>query len=381
MTQNDLPRIRVLRIVTRLNIGGPSKQIEVLHNQLDSSDFEQLLVTGKVPANEAPYESINSDKIVEIKCLTRESSLLQDFVSTVEVARIAKKFKPNIIHTHQSKAWIIGYFAKFLLRSHVKLIHTFHGHVLHSYFPPMKQFLIRLISKKLAKNTDALIAVSEETKRELLYYKVGFGEKISVIYPGFDFSSKLEFDTNQSLVFPEKKILQILFLGRLEPIKDPFFLLDVCSRLKSHNIPFVLRVVGGGTLLKEFREKVDQLQLPVEFEGWQSNLHEIFRDVDLLVMCSKNEGTPIAIIEAGMFGIPTLTNDVGGIRELIPTRDQGFIVDKDVNAYYNFLAGFLDMKKEIFNVDSISNFYLSKFTSRKFIDSHENLYKNVILLN
>lgn len=98
-------------------------------------------------------------------------------------------------------------------------------------------------------------------------------------------------------------------------------------------------------------------------------------------MCSKNEGTPIAIIEAGMFGIPTLTNDVGGIRELIPTRNQGFIVDKDVNAYYNFLAGFLDMKKEIFNVDSISNFYLSKFTSRKFIDSHENLYKNVILLN
>ena len=374
--------IKVLRIITRMNIGGPAVQVSGLMQGMDKAVFNQELVTGRCLDNEVDYleSKLPKLKVTRIETLSRRVSIFSDISTLMFLIKKIREFKPDIIHTHLAKAGVIGRVA-WLFSGHKSIrIHTYHGHLLTGYFTGYKLALLIFIEKSLAKVTNHLVAVGEKVKEDLIEVGIGSSTKFSVVNPGVQIQPLPDRQKVLTKLNLDQEIIYCAFIGRLTKIKRPDRMLEVARELKSRNTNIHFIVAGGGELLAECENIATKEKLPVTFLGWQEDIEEVLAISDLILLTSDNEGTPIALIQAGMAGIASVSTNVGSITEVVVNNQTGLITDFSVINIADALEKLVSNSQLRMQYgQAASNFCLGKFHTEIMILNYSKLYKQLIL--
>jgi len=349
-------KIKVLRILSRLCVGGPAIHCVLLTQYLPTDKYQSILIHGDLDTGDAPYvydPTLNLD-IRLIKSMKREvglKNLWKEWKSLIEIYRIIRKERPDIVHTHTAKAGFIGRIAAYFAKTPI-IIHTFHGHVFHSYFSKWKTKLFLLIERRLAKISDGIIAISEQQKYELgTVFKVCKPEKIKVIPLGFDLTpfftdteaKRKDFRTRYKLQDDE---LAIGLIGRMVPIKNHALLIRAIAFIQekknvdTSKLRFFL--IGDGAERKNIENLCQSLNIPfadanhkdfepclVTFTGYQNRIDWVNAGLDIIVLTSKNEGTPVSLIEAQASGVPVVSTRVGGIENIVIENETALLCESD----------------------------------------------------
>ena len=326
----------VLRLVTRLNIGGPARQALMLTRTL-RDEFPTVLAAGS-PADEEG-ELGHPEVVVQRVPFTRPVRPAADVAALFAVRKLLRSSGARLVHTHMAKAGAIGRVAAALASDRPRMVHTFHGHVLDGYFSAATQRGFLEIERRLAKHTDVLLAVSPEIRDSLLDLGVGRPEQIHVVTVGLDLSPYLAVESSSGAFRAELGLdgdtPLVGSVGRLVPIKDHATLLRAMVHLPGVH----LAIVGDGELRRQLETESATRGLTerVHFVGWRHDLPMLLGDLDAVVLTSVNEGTPVAIIEALAAGRPVVATDVGGVRHVVdhgrtgliaPARDDRAIADR-----------------------------------------------------
>lgn len=323
-------KIRILRIITRLNIGGPAIQAVNLTKRFSNNDYESLLVCGRVGSYEGDMSYLADEsgvKPVFIPELGREISPINDIISFIKIRNIIKRYRPHIIHTHTAKAGALGRLSALSLKGSGQkpvLIHTFHGHVFHGYFRPIKSLLFIKIERTLARVSSRIIVISPAQRDEICSkYRISDESKVRIIPLGFDLSPfetyHSEADEIRNAYVKDDQLL-IGMVGRLTAIKNHNLLINALKILKEKDKinQFRFIVIGDGELKEELINKVrvSGLDEYIKFIGWKRFMPPWYQAMDGVILTSLNEGTPVSIIEAMASGRPVIATDVGGVRDL-----------------------------------------------------------------
>ena len=319
--------IKIVRIIARLNIGGPALHTVLLTEGLNNERFHSILVTGVIGQGEgdmlylARQRGVNPIIIPE---LGREISWRDDLIALWRVYRLLRRERPHIVHTHTAKAGTLGRVAAILAGVRIR-IHTFHGHVFHSYFSPLKTRLFILIERVLARFTTKIVAISQAQLADLSgRYRIAAAGKFQVIPIGLDLAPLLEGRAGKQRVEPveSRGELTVGFVGRLVPVKNPLMACRVFERVvRAGKVRRRLRLVisGDGDLKPELEAYLRnaRLESQVEFTGWYQDMSDLYRRLDAIILTSRNEGTPVALIEAMAASLPFVATAVGGVRDLM----------------------------------------------------------------
>jgi glycosyltransferase involved in cell wall biosynthesis len=329
----DLGTVRVLRIFSRLNIGGPSVHVILLSAHLRERGYETRLVVGKESGREGNMFGLAAEKSVACESLSglgREIAPLSDLRALLGLRRIMRDWRPAIVHTHTAKAGMLGRVAARLSRVPA-VVHTFHGHVLHGYFSPAKTAFFRRLETRLAGYADALVAVSDEVKNDLVRYGVAPAERIRVIPLGLELAHLAgplpRGELRRAAEFADDAPL-VGMVGRLVPIKDAPTFLHAARRVRAARPDVRFALVGDGDerLALERLSGEQGLDGALHFAGWRSDLRPVYGDLDVVVNASRNEGTPVALIEAMAAGRPVVATGVGGTPDLLGGGARGQLV-------------------------------------------------------
>src|SRR5882724_3466928 len=328
-------KIRVLRVIGRLNVGGPSINVVNLAAGLDPSRYEQLLVIG----HESPAEGSMLDyalsrgvwphRIQEI--VTAFNLAPRDGVALKRLFSLMRLYRPHIVHTHTAKAGLLGRIAARLAGVPI-IVHTFHGHVLHGYYGPVQNWALRRMEKSLAWLSHRLVTVSEQVKKELIEYGVARADRITVIPLGLDLEPYLHAETRRGEFRREMSLSSgarlVGIVGRIFPVKNHALFLESAARIAAAEPAARFVVVGDGMLRFALEQQARELGIAdlVLFTGWRSDLARIYADLDVLVVSSNNEGTPLSAIEAMATSCPVVATRVGGVPDLISDYKTGRLV-------------------------------------------------------
>ncbi len=332
--------IKVMRIIARMNVGGPAVQVSGLMRGFDAQVFDHELVTGYCAADEADYlEKVATDvKAVRIDGLGRSIKPRADLTALFAIVKEIRRFKPDLIHTHTAKAGVVGRIASILSGHRSVRVHTFHGHLLNGYFGAGKTRLVILVEKFLASFTDQLLAVGEKVKDDLLAAGIGNQSKFGVMPPGLQLaevpsraSARKELGLNGDAIY-------CAFIGRVTQIKRPDRFLDVVAEIKFRGIELHFIVAGAGELLQYCQDRAEAENLPVTFLGWREDIEVVLAAANFVLLTSDNEGTPLSLIQAGMVGIPVVATDVGSTNEIVVNGETGFLTDLSVNQLADAVA-------------------------------------------
>lgn len=334
-------KIKVLRIINRFNIGGPTYNATFLTRYM-SDDFETLLVGGLPEEGESDSLHVLEEYGVQpllIDEMKRLPNFSSDRKAYKRLKQIIEEFQPDIVHTHASKAGALGRKAAYSLKVPV-IVHTFHGHVFHSYFGKVKTAIFKAIERNLAKKSTGIIAISELQKTELSKeHHICPEQKIKVINLGFDLHKFHEnLDEKRAVTRKEFNVQEdevaIAIVGRLAPIKNHSLFLEamriVASKTQKKCVAFI---VGDGTERDTITAKIQDLGFPahfrVEMTSWIKDIGTFNAGMDIICLSSNNEGTPVSLIEAQAANIPVVTTDVGGVKDILLEGETGFVVPKN----------------------------------------------------
>ena len=357
-----MKKIKVVRVIARLNIGGPAIHTILLTDGLNKDKFDSLLVCGTIAKDEGDmlyYARARNVVPYIIPELRRELNPLNDVIAFLKIYKLIRRENPDIIHTHTAKAGTLGrlagIFYNLLAARRIKLIHTFHGHVFEGYFGRFKTRLFIFIERLLAYFNSKIITVSSAVKEELVSLRISSEAKIEVIPLGLELDRFLELPLSrlpiQGTRDPDspdnagilssresgkgtRRCLNIGIVGRLVPIKNHRLFLESAAKVIRDNpaLDLKFKIIGDGELraeLKEFTQKLN-LNSAVEFSGWQNDLSEVYSDLDIVCLTSINEGTPVSLIEAMASGKAVAATDAGGVKDLVgeslegPEDERGF---------------------------------------------------------
>lgn len=321
----------MLRLITRMNIGGPARQAILLTKGL-ASEFPTILAAGRPGPSEG--ELVDPEVPMVRVPLVRPVRPATDLSCFLTVRRLIRESGPRLVHSHMAKAGAVGRLAamsSFDRHSRPRLVHTFHGHVLQGYFSGPQQRAFLELERLLARRTDALIAVSPEVRDELLELRVGRPEQYRVIPLGFDLGPLLEVDGPAGPACGRLRAALGLStdiplagtVGRLVPIKDHATLFSAVAKVPELH----LAVLGDGELRSELESLAGGLGIAgrVHFTGWWLDVPSALADLDVVVLSSINEGTPVALIEALAAGRPVVATDVGGVRHVVQDAETGWL--------------------------------------------------------
>ncbi len=319
-------RPRVLRIITRLNVGGPSFQAILLSRALSERGFEARLVAGEPDpaegnlAGEARRQGVD---LHGVPSLRRAVSPRADLAALAGLLRIIRQFRPDVVHTHLAKAGVLGRLAATIARVPV-VVHTFHGHVFRGYFSAVASRLHVRTERALARVTDRIVAVGPTIAEELTgRYEIALPEKVTTIRLGVPLGPRPHRaeDADHS-----DRPSTIGFVGRLVPVKDPGLFLRTAQQIRTQDPATRFRIAGDGPLRDRLTRaaRVAGLDGALELHGWLDDMPRFYAEIDLLLLTSVNEGTPRTILEAQAAGVPVVAVDVGGVSDLfMPDRLDG----------------------------------------------------------
>jgi glycosyltransferase involved in cell wall biosynthesis len=328
--------MKIVRIIARLNVGGPAIHVILLTHEFRKRGHESLLVVGPVPENEGNMEYYASKwnvPLVRVLELVRPLSLKNDWVAFWKIFRLLRRERPDIVHTHTAKAGTLGRAAAILVGTPV-ILHTFHGNVFDGYFSPAKTRLFLFIERLLARFTDRIISVSKSQSEELINkHKIAQPDKFEIVRLGIDLDAfrEVEADNQRHSEYRENRPVVIGWVGRFTEIKDPLLFVDVAAGLKSSSTSAKFVMIGDGHLRQAIEARICEYGLQAHFtlSGWQREMAEVYSSMDLMALTSLNEGTPVTMIEAMATSRPFVAFNVGGLPDLMtgaPQRYAGFNV-------------------------------------------------------
>jgi len=374
-------QIKVLRIIARMNVGGPAVQVSGLMRGLDTSVFEQELITGFCAADEADYlEKVATDvKAVRIDGLGRSIKPRADLMALSAVIKEIRRFKPDIIHTHTAKAGVVGRVASILSGHRSVRVHTFHGHLLNGYFSAGKTRLVILVEKFLALFTDQLLAVGSKVRDDLLAVGIGDQNKFGVMPPGLQLaevpsrsSARKELGLNDDATY-------CAFIGRVTQIKRPDRFLDVVAEIRSRGIDLHFIVAGAGELLQYCQDRAESENLPVTFLGWREDIEVVLAAADFVLLTSDNEGTPLSLIQAGMVGIPVVATNVGSTNEIVVNGETGLLTDLSVKELSDAVAKVATDSTLRAKMGAAGKEYtLARYGVDRLVKDHQDLYLRLL---
>ena len=325
-------KVRVMRIIARMNVGGPAVQVSGLIRGFDAQVFDQELVTGYCAADEADYlEKVATDvQAIRIDGLGRSIKPRADLTALFAIIKEIRRFKPDVIHTHTAKAGVVGRIASILSGYKSVRVHTFHGHLLNGYFGAGKTKLVVLVEKFLALFTDQLLAVGTKVRDDLLAVGIGEKDKFGVMPPGLQLAEVPSRVSARKDLGLKEDAIYCAFIGRITQIKRPDRFLDVVAEVKSRGIDLHFIVAGAGDLLQYCQDRTKAENLPVTFLGWREDIEVVLAAADFVLLTSDNEGTPLSLIQAGMVGIPVVATNVGSTNEIVVNGETGLLTDLSV---------------------------------------------------
>lgn len=333
-SQRSPSNFTIARVIARLNIGGPAIQAILMTEAFRQKGYRALLLTGEVPALEGSMEYLAVERgIVPIKIgsMSRRISWFKDLTTLWQLVRTFQHEKPAVVHTHTAKAGTLGRLAAIATGVPVR-VHTFHGHVFRGYFSPLVTRIFLTIERFLARHTDCIVAISESQKQELAeVYKIAPAERIAVIPLGIALDPFLAVDGRvgefRSSLGCETNTFLVGWVGRLTGIKDPDLFLRCAGQFVGESRTVHFALVGDGELRKHCEDQVATAGLGsvVSLPGWHKQLEGVYADLDLVVLTSINEGTPVSLLEAMASGKVFVATDAGGVRDLMvgPSTQRG----------------------------------------------------------
>jgi glycosyltransferase involved in cell wall biosynthesis len=332
-------RVRILRVIARLNMGGPALHVAYLTAGLRERGYDTTLVAGSLARGEdsmAYVADARGVEIVRIDELGREISPLRDLVATVRLARLIRRERPDILHTHTAKAGTVGRAAAVLAgrRGPPIVVHTFHGHVLRGYFGPVRTRFFRLLERWLARRTTALIAVSPQVRDDLVALGVAPAERFVVIRLGIELDERVAGERNgraesRRYLGIEPERFAVGWIGRMTAVKRTDDILVAFKRLRDEGVDAVLCLVGDGPDRPHLERRAHELGVIRDtlFLGYQEDVAPFYAAFDALVLPSSNEGTPVSAIEALAAGRPVVATRVGGVPDVVQEAADGFLVE------------------------------------------------------
>ena len=336
-------RVRVLRVIGRLNMGGPAHQAALLSGRRFFPErYETLLVHGSLPAGEESLAGLSREEGATMRLLPELRQPVQPLVDARALAkliRVARSFKPHVVHTHTAKAGFIGRQAALAVRPRPAIVHTYHGHVLEGYFGPAKARLYLELERALGRVSDRLLGVSQATVDDLVRLGVAPRERFRVMPLGLDLQPLTEVgealrasSRNELGVDPGEVLL--IFVGRVVPIKRLDVLLRAVAKARAGDPRIRLALVGDGGERPGLERQAAELGIDrdVLFLGYRRELRPLFAAADLAVLSSDSEGTPVSLIEAAAAGLPAVTTDAGGVREVVGEKTGIVVPCGDANA-------------------------------------------------
>lgn len=351
--------MRIVRIITRLNIGGPAIQAARLTTDLASYGHEPTLVHGRVAAGEGDMRDLlprSAPNVVYVDALQRRIAPAADLRAFLAILQLIRRIEPDVVHTHMAKAGLIGRAAAIAYNRtrpsgrRARIVHTYHGHVLEGYFRPAVARTFVGLERMLGRASDALVAISPRVREELVErFAIAPSGKFRVVPLGFDLAPLAAIDDAARAaargrlgLAPDARVVSTV--GRLTAIKQHDLFLDV-ARTVAQRIPAAIFLVAGdGELRASLEARARDLGIAdrVRWLGWRRDLDTIYGASDVFVLTSRNEGTPVALIEAMAAGVPGVATDVGGVRDVIPDGSIGCVVPIDTRAIADAVVALLE---------------------------------------
>jgi glycosyltransferase involved in cell wall biosynthesis len=348
----------VARVITRLNIGGPSIQAIGLTTALEPFGFETRLLHGRLGHGEGDMSYLLPPRADAgyIATLCRPIAPLSDLRTLVSLFRELRALRPAIVHTHMAKAGVLGRLAALAYNAtrgrapRARVIHTYHGHVLEGYFSGFVNRVLVAAERLLARTSDALIAISPAIRRELVdTYRIGRDRQYRVVPLGFDldgFAAINDADragARRALNLPADALV-VSTVGRLTAIKQHELFLETIARVAGRHRSVVALIAGDGERRQELEAQAAGLGIAnrVRWLGWRRDLATIYGATDVFLLTSRNEGTPVAIIEAMASGVAIVSTNVGGVKDVVTSADLGLLAPfGDAAALANDIDGLL----------------------------------------
>lgn len=343
--------VRVLRVIARLNMGGPALHVAYLTAGLAERGYETTLVAGSLARGEDSMAFVADELGIEIERLEelhREISPVRDAVAILRLARLIRRVRPHILHTHTAKAGAVGRLAA-LLAGDARppiVVHTFHGHVLRGYFDPLRTAGFRLLERWLATRTTALVAVSPQVRDDLVALGVAPRERFVVVRLGIELEQRVAAERDGRVesrrvlgIGPDR--FAVGWIGRMTGVKRTDDVLRAFRRLRDRGVDACLCMVGDGPDRSAIERRAHELGVMRDtlFLGYQEEVAPYYAAFDAMILPSINEGTPVSAIEALAAGRPVVATRVGGVPDVVREGENGFLVEAgDVDALAERLA-------------------------------------------
>ena len=372
--------VTVMHIIARMNVGGPAVEITELMRGLDPELVSQCLVTGYCDEDEADFLDTQATDIeaIRIKGLGRSLRPTEDLRAFFELVKLIRQSQPDVVHTHTAKAGVLGRMAARLSGTRCKIVHTYHGHLLHGYFSPLKAQAMLQVERRLARISDRLIAVGGRVRDDLIDAGVGVPHQFEVIRFGPRWRDSIPRDDARMQLGLDSSALVVAVVGRIVQIKRPDRLVAVMRLVRDEVSNVCFAIAGGGDLSDDLRERIDQEGLPAVMLGWQNDVGPVFAASDAYLLVSDNEGTPVSALEASAAGLPIVSTRVGSMDEVVEDGVSGLLTTPDVPAIGQALVSLLAdaQKRKSFGIAGRSRVH-AKFDPAIFLMEHQNCYLSV----
>lgn len=321
-----------MRVIARMNVGGPAVQVSGLMRHLTEDEFEHRLYTGWCAEDEADYLETQAPDVeaIRIEGLGRAVRPGDDARALRQLVREMRAFRPHIVHTHTAKAGVLGRVATKLAGVGAATVHTFHGHLLHGYFSPAKTRGVIQVERALARGTDRLVAVGGQVRDDLLAAGIGRAEQFAVIPPGLELPPARSRDAVRAEFGLDPDAPVVSFIGRLTAIKRPDRFIEVVRQVHAERPDVQFLVAGEGDQAQIIRDA--SRSLPITHLGWRDDVQDVLAVSDALILTSDNEGTPLSLIQAAMAGLPVVASDVGSVHDIVVDGDTGWLTPPERSA-------------------------------------------------
>ena len=317
--------LRVMRVIARMNVGGPAVQVSGLMRHLPEDEFEHRLYTGWCAEDEADYLETQAPDVeaIRIEGLGRAVRPGDDARALRQLVKEMRAFRPHVLHTHTAKAGVLGRVAAKWAGVGSATVHTFHGHLLHGYFSPVKTRAVVQVERALARRTDRLVAVGEQVRDDLLAVGIGRSDQFAVIPPGLELPPARARNAVRAEFGLDPDAPVVAFIGRLTAIKRPDRFIEVVQQIHSERPDVQFLVAGAGDRVEIIREA--SRTLPITHLGWRDDVQDVLSASDMVLLTSDNEGTPLSLIQAALSGLPVVATDVGSVHDVVVRGETGIL--------------------------------------------------------